>query len=235
MNKSSETSKTSMTNHHFLFLCPAQGHVNSTLELAKLLLTHGGGATVTFATTISGLRGITTTLPTLPGLSSYPSFSDGFDNDDQPTTNQTQVMSKFKRVGSQTLTHLLTTLFHGGSLVTFSIYISLLPWAAAVARDMHVPSAFFSIQSATTFVIFHTYFNNPSISIKLLGLPLLSNDDVPSFLLPESPHSSVIPTIKEHIQTLEEYPNPLILGNTFNAFEQYSIRAIDNMSLQSDR
>ncbi|KAI8009623.1 UDP-glycosyltransferase 75D1 [Camellia lanceoleosa] len=52
-----------MTNHHFLLLCcPAQGHVNPTLELAKLLLTHGGGATVTFATTVRGLRGITTTL-----------------------------------------------------------------------------------------------------------------------------------------------------------------------------
>ncbi|CAL5337125.1 unnamed protein product [Camellia sinensis] len=231
MNKSSETSKTSMTNPHFLLLCcPAQGHVNPTLELAKLLLTHGGGATVTFATTVHGLRRITTTLPTLPGLS-YASFSDGFDDGDHPTTDQTRVMSEFKRVGSQTLTHLLTTLSHGGSPVTFIIYTILLPWAAAVARDMQVPSAFFSIQSATTFAIFHTYFNNPSISIKLPGLPLFSNDDVPSFLLPESPHSSVIPTIKEHIQTLEEDPDPLILVNTFDAFEQDSIRAIDNMNV----
>ncbi|KAL7219788.1 hypothetical protein ACSBR2_012782 [Camellia fascicularis] len=220
-----------MTNHHFLLLCcPAQGHVNPTLELAKLLLTHGGGATVTFATTVRGLRGITTTLPTVPGLA-YASFSDGFDDGDQPTIDQTRVMSEFKRVGSQTLTHLLTTLSHGGSPVTFIIYTILLPWAAAVARDMRVPSAFFSIQSATTFAIFHTYFNKPSISIKLPGLPLFSNDDVPSFLLPESPHSSVIPTIKEHIQTLEEDPNPLILVNTFDAFEQDSIRAIDNMNV----
>ncbi|KAL7251111.1 hypothetical protein ACSBR1_013027 [Camellia fascicularis] len=103
--------------------------------------------------------------------------------------------------------------------------------AAAMARDMHVPSAFFSIQSAATFAIFHTYFNNPSISIKLPGLPLFSNDDVPLFLLPESPHSSVIPIIKEHIQTLEEDPNPLILVNTFDAFDQDSIRAVDNMNV----
>ncbi|CAL5391948.1 unnamed protein product [Camellia sinensis] len=231
MNKSSETSKTSMTNPHFLLLCcPAQGHVNPTLELAKLLLTHGGGATVTFATTVHGLRRITTTLPTLPGLS-YASFSDGFDDGDHPTTDPTRAMSEFKRVGSQTLTHLLTTLSHGGSPVTFIIYTILLPWAAAVARDMHVPSAFFSSQSATTFAIFHTYFNNPSISIKLPGLPLFSSDDVPSLLLPESPHSSVTPTIIEHIQTRKEDPNPLILVNTFDAFEQDSIRAIANMKV----
>ncbi|KAF5951105.1 hypothetical protein HYC85_013098 [Camellia sinensis] len=119
-----------MTNTYFLLLCcPAQGHVNPTLELAKLLLTHGGGATVTLATTVRGLRGITTTLPTLPGLS-YASFSDGFDNGDHPTTDPTRAMSEFKRVGSQTLTHLLTTLSHGGSPVTFIIYTILLPWAS---------------------------------------------------------------------------------------------------------
>jgi len=150
-------------------------------------------------------------------------------------------MSEFKRVGSRTLTQLLTSLSTEGRPVTFLIYSILLPWAATVAREFHLPSAFLSIHSATTFAIYHSYFNTtnglypdkttPPISIKLPGLPLFSSNEIPSFLLPDSPFASVVPSFQEHIQTLEEDPNPLILVNTFDELEQDSIGAVDHMNV----
>uniref|UniRef100_A0A5B6Z6M1 Glycosyltransferase n=1 Tax=Davidia involucrata TaxID=16924 RepID=A0A5B6Z6M1_DAVIN len=231
-----------MNNHHFLLVSlAAQGHINPTLHLAKLLIQ--AGARVTFATTVHGLHRLTKTLPTLDGLS-FASFSDGDDDGTKHAGYTDNVMVELKRVGSQTLTNLLVTLSDERRPVTFLIYNLLLPWAADVARDMHVPSAFLCSQSATTFAIYHRFFNrhdgfydgsianiDPSISVKLPGLPLLTCNDLPSFLLPTSPHASVIHTFEEHIETLEKDPNPCVLVNTFDALEEDSIRAIDNMKV----
>ncbi|KAG5560752.1 hypothetical protein RHGRI_003931 [Rhododendron griersonianum] len=229
-------------HHHFLLLCcPGQGHLNPTLELAKKLTRAAGH--VTLATTVRFLRR-TTALPAIDNLS-YATFSDGYDDGPDPTADLAVVMSESKRAGSQTLAQLLASLSAEGRPVTFLIYAVLLPWAAAVAREFHLPSAFLSIQSATTFAIYHRYFNThdglypdkttPQMSIKLPGLPLFSPNEVPSFLLPDSPFASVVPTFQEHIQTLETDPNPLILVNTFDELEQDSIRAVDHMTnLESD-
>ncbi|KAA8548351.1 hypothetical protein F0562_000035 [Nyssa sinensis] len=231
-----------MSNHHFLIISyPAQGHLNPALQLAKLLLR--SAARVTFATTVNGLRRLMNTLPTLDGLS-YASFSDGNDDGTNPAPDVDHLVADLKRAGSQSLTKLLVTLSNDRHHVTFLIYSVLFPWAAEVARDMHLPSAFLYSQSATTFAIYHRFFNgcdglyqgynniNSSFSIKLLGLPLLTCNDLPSFLLPTSPHaSSMIPTFQEHIQTLEKDLNPCVLVNTFDALEENSIRAIDNMKV----
>lgn len=225
-------------HHHFLLLCcPGQGHLNPTLELAKKLTRAAGH--VTLATTVRFLRR-TTALPAIDNLS-YATFSDGYDDGPDPTADLAVVMSESKRAGSQTLAQLLASLSAEGRPVTFLIYAVLLPWAAAVAREFHLPSAFLSIQSATTFAIYHRYFNThdglypdkttPQMFIKLPGLPLFSPNEVPSFLLPDSPFASVVPTFQEHIQTLETDPNPLILVNTFDELEQDSIRAVDHMTV----
>ncbi|XP_057513981.1 UDP-glycosyltransferase 75C1-like [Actinidia eriantha] len=228
-----------MTKHHFLLLsCPSQGHINPTLELAKKLTS--AGALVTLATTVHGLRRLTN-LPALDGLS-YASFSDGYDDGKRPTDDPDLVMAEFRRVGSQTLTKLLLTLSNEGRQVSFVIYSILLAWAAEVAREMHLPSAFLCSQSATTFALFHKFFNSRdglyylgnidlSISIKLPGLPLLASNDLPTSFLPNSPHKSFNSSIQEHIQTLEQDPNPCILVNTFDALEEDSIKSVDNMNV----
>ncbi|KAA8548349.1 hypothetical protein F0562_000033 [Nyssa sinensis] len=227
-----------MNNHHFLLVSfAAQGHINPTLQLAKRLAHNG--ARVTFATTVRGLRSLANTLPTLDGLS-YASFSDGNDDGTRQTRDLDHLMADFKCMGSKSLAEMLVTFSNEGRPVTFLIYNILLPWAADVARDMHVPSAFLFSQSATTFAVFHRFFNghdglydgiitniNPSISIKLPGLPLLTCNDLPSFLFPNNSHSSaIVPIMQEHMQTLEKDPNPCVLVNTFDALEEDSIRAI---------
>ncbi|XP_052207907.1 crocetin glucosyltransferase, chloroplastic-like [Diospyros lotus] len=153
-------------------------------------------------------------------------------------------MDELRLAGSKSLAELITTLAADGSRVSFLIYSLILGWAAAVARDMRVPSAYLSVQSATCFAIYHRFFNSsnglchggtadidPSISIKLAGMPLISSNDIPTFLLPNSPHNYVIKAIQEHIETLEDDPNPCVLVNTFDALKEDAIRAVDSMNL----
>ncbi|KAL8515873.1 hypothetical protein ACS0TY_014537 [Phlomoides rotata] len=213
-----------MKQHHFLLTClPAQGHINPTLQLAKNLTRLG--ATVTFATTARGLRGLNDRLPTLDGLS-YASFSDGYDDDATLSlADITAYMASLKRVGSQDLTNILQKCRDDGKPVTCVVYTLLMPWVPAVARGMHVPSAFLAIQCATAFTIYHRYFINgmhePSISIE--GLPLFTRSDLPTFILPDNP---MYPLMLEQIQELDQNPNSLVLLNTFEELEQEAIKAL---------
>ncbi|KAJ7957271.1 Glycosyltransferase [Quillaja saponaria] len=196
-----------MKNHHFLLIsCPAQGHINPCLQLSKCLIQSGGH--VTFATTVHGLGQIKS-LPSLPGLS-FASFSDGFDNGTKLTDDPNHVMSQMKRVSSQSLTNLILSLSskQHNKPITFLIYSILLPWAAAVARDLSIPSAFLCIQSATAFAIYNHYFNREQ----------------------DSPHVSILPTFLEHIQTLEDDPNPCVLLNTYDVLEKEAIAAVSFMN-----
>ncbi|KAG6664021.1 UDP-glycosyltransferase 75C1-like [Carya illinoinensis] len=229
-----------MNNHHHHFLlicCPAQGHLNPTLQLAKRLI--DAGAAVTFATTVHGLRQLKT-FPSLEGLS-YASFSDGFDDGIKPTNDSSHIISEIKRVGSQTLTDLIQRLSDEHRGVTCLIYTVLLQWAAEVARQVGIPSAFFCIPSTAALAIIHHYFNSqdgvfesfgsePPNSVQLQGLPPFASTELPSFLLPTSPHASIIPSFKEHIRTLEKDPNPCVILNTFAALEGDAIKAVASMN-----
>ncbi|KAM3704338.1 hypothetical protein ACJW31_04G168800 [Castanea mollissima] len=207
-----------MNNQHFLLICwTGQGHINPTLQLAIRLI-HGGAARVTFATTVHGLKQIKK-FPSLEGLS-YASFSDGFDDGNKAIDDPQHIMSEFKRV-------------------TFLVYTFLLPWAADVARDMGIPSGFLCIQSTAALAIYQKYFNAhdgmyhiyencPPNSIQFKGLPPFASSDLPSFLLPTSPHKLYLPTFQELIQTLEKDPNPCVLLNTFDALEEAAIEAVSS-------
>ncbi|KAL6343176.1 hypothetical protein AAG906_020974 [Vitis piasezkii] len=188
-----------MDKHHFLLLSwPAQGHINPTFHLAKLLLRLG--VRVTFATFVSGFRRIAT-LPTLPGLH-FASVSDGYDDGNHSNFS----MDEMKRVGSQSLSNLLLSLSNERGPVTFLIY------------GLHgIPSAFLSTQSATVIAVYHRYFK--------------ANDGLfntePAF---HSVTSQSIrfgsPCFQEHIQNLEQDPNPCVLVNTFDALEEDVIKAL---------
>ncbi|KAM4107811.1 hypothetical protein ACJW30_04G172600 [Castanea mollissima] len=208
-----------MNSQHFLLICwTGQGHINPTLQLAIRLI-HGGAARVTFATTVHGLKQIKK-FPSLEGLS-YASFSDGFDDGNKAIDDPQHIMSEFKCVGSQTLANLIVKLSNNEQhhKVTFLVYTFLLPWAADVARDMGIPYAFLCIQSTAALAVYQKYFNahdgmyhvyknSPPSSIQFKGLPPFASSDLPSFLLPTSPHKLYLPTFQDLIQTLEKDPNP---------------------------
>jgi len=231
-----------MENQHFLLItCPFQGHLNPMLQLAKNLR-QAGAARVTFATTVHGLTQIKT-FPSLDGLY-FASFTDGFDDGIKHTTNSQDMLSELKRAGSQTLTELIMTFSKNCHPVSFLIYTLILPWAADVARYMSIPSAFLYIQSATSLALCHHFFNRhggvydlynssenkPPSSIQVPGLPPFETEDIPSFLLPNGPHSSLNPVFQHHIQVLEQEPSPWVLLNSFDCLEEEVIAAIGTIS-----
>ncbi|KAK6254081.1 hypothetical protein QUC31_015801 [Theobroma cacao] len=190
---------------HFLLATLAhQSYINPTLQLAKLLIQ--AGARVTFATTIHGQRKIKS-FPSLEGLA-YASFSDGFDDGTSPASGE-----------------FLDILSHAVS------------WVADVAGAMSIPSAFLCIQAAALLAIYHHYLNSqtgaydskikcPPSVIKFDGLPPFEWKDLPCFLLPNSPLSFITTGFQKHIQVLEKDPNPCVLINTFDALEEYAIKAL---------
>ncbi|MCD9638856.1 hypothetical protein HAX54_023016 [Datura stramonium] len=236
-----------MKRQHFLVLSlPAQGHINPTLQLAKNLAR--AGARATFVTTVCGLNRMNN-LPRQDGLF-YSSFSDGYDDNTWiNSTKHKDYFNDLKENGQKNLKTLIRKFSDEGHPVTFLVYTILLPWVAVVAREVHVPSAFLVIQCGTAFAIYHHLFNStngvysnsvsditvlPSFPVEFPELPLFSCNDIPTIVLPNHPHSSVmIPILREHIQNLENDPNSCVLINSFEALEENSMRVIDKMRIFS--
>ncbi|KAI5653763.1 hypothetical protein M9H77_30950 [Catharanthus roseus] len=230
-----------MKNHHFLLLTrPAQGHLNPNLQLAKRLASTG--ARVTFATTING-RNRLKSLRTFDGIS-YTFFSDGHDHAEPPKNGDfTTYMATAKTVVAREVTRMIQTFAEEGKPVTLLIYGFLLPWAALVARQLNVPSAFLVVQTATVFAIYHKYFDSrgsiynggcnieSSVSVKISNLPLFSSSDLPTFLLPTDQYFATSAYFNEHMKYLEDDPKPCVLINTFHNLEEASIKAIDNIQV----
>ncbi|XP_059316171.1 phloretin 4'-O-glucosyltransferase-like [Lycium ferocissimum] len=233
-----------MKQHHFVIISlPAQGHINPTLQLAKNLAR--AGARCTFVTTVNGFRKMNN-FPSIDGLF-YASFSDGYD-DGVPKTDFDDYLKELKRVGSENIKNFVQKFSDEGHPVTFFVYTILLPWVADVARECNVPSAFLAIQCATAFAIYHRLFTKndngvysstsviepPLFPIKLPGLPLFSRDDIPTFLLHGDPNFSfMVPVMREHVQNLENDPNPRVLINTFDSLEEKSMKILDKIGICS--
>ncbi|KAI3511589.1 hypothetical protein L1887_18744 [Cichorium endivia] len=211
-----------MNHHHFLLVSlPLQSHINPTFRLATKLTR--AGAQVILATTVNGLK----SRPSVPGLS-YHFFSDG-------GIAKQNYLQEIKLAGSIHLKKLLVTKAEEGHKVDFIIYGICLPWVAEVARELHVPSALFFIQSAASFsVVYHLFRSDggvgnsnidPTGIVKLPGLPSLRYSEVPSFLLPTDAVSLVF---QEHVEILEKQSNSFMLLNTFDGLEEESIEAIPN-------
>jgi hypothetical protein len=210
-----------MVHRHFLVVThPVQGHINPGLQFAKRLVRLG--AHVTFATSVSEHRRMTKT-PTSDGLS-FATFSDGYDDGVRPSDDAADYLSELKRCGSGTLTQLIVSSANEGRPFTGLVYTLLLPWAAEVARELHLPSALLWIQPATVLDIYYYYFNgygdvirnnnDPSCSIQLPGLPSLTSRDLPSFLLASNMYIVALPTFQEQLEALEKESEPRILVNT---------------------
>lgn len=217
-----------MDHHHFLLVSFSfQSHINPVLRLATKLTR--AGARVSFATTVNGLNKLKTR-PSLPGLS-YDSFSDGHDADDGATIPG--YFQQIELIGSINLKNLLLTKVKHGQKVDFLIYGMCLPWVAKVARELHLPSAFFFIQSAASFSVVYQFFKcdggvvnsniDPTGALQIPGLPLLRYGEIPQFLRPTE---AVFPVFREHIETLEKHPNPCMIINTFDGLEEESIKSI---------
>ncbi|KAA8527885.1 hypothetical protein F0562_035246 [Nyssa sinensis] len=218
---------------------PGQGHINPSLQFAKRLIRMG--VKVTFATSVSVIRRVTTTTPTLEGLD-FASFSDGYDDGITLADDVETFMSDFKIRGSQAVAELITSRADKGCPVTRVVYTTLVPWVAQVAYDLHITSTLLWIQPATMFDVYYYYFNgygdvirnngnDLSSLIQLPGLPVLSIGDLPSFLLPSNSHNYALPLFKQHLDILDAETNPQVLVNTIDALEHEPLRAIQKFNM----
>ncbi|XP_058089126.1 UDP-glycosyltransferase 75C1-like [Magnolia sinica] len=230
-----------MAESHILLLTfPAQGHINPALQFAKRLVRTG--THVTFATSVHAHRRMVKSTP-LDGLS-YASFSDGYDDGIKPTDDRHEFMAQFKEVGCRSVRDLISNLADDGRPVTCVVYTLLLPWAADVARIMGIPSVLLWIQPAAVLAIYYHYFHgydnliessnkDPSSSIELPGLPLLSIKDLPSFFVSTTTSDipSALPIFEELFHQLEKESCPKVLVNTFDALEGDTMRAVDKLDM----
>ncbi|XP_049344458.1 UDP-glycosyltransferase 75C1 isoform X2 [Solanum verrucosum] len=228
--------------HVLLVTFPAQGHINPSLQFAKRLIKMG--IEVTFTTSVFAHRRMAKIAASnAPKGLNLAAFSDGFDDGFKSNVDDSKrYMSEIRSRGSQTLRDIILK----SSDMTSLVYTLLLPWAAEVARELHIPSALLWIQPATVLDIYYYYFNgyedemkcssnDPNWSIQLPRLPLLKSQDLPSFLVSsgskDDKYSFALPTFKEQLDTLDGEENPKVLVNTFDALELEPLKAIEKYNL----
>ncbi|CAM8893343.1 hypothetical protein QQ045_026303 [Rhodiola kirilowii] len=229
------------SNHHFVVLSyPAQGHLNPNLQFSKRLLRIG--LRVTFMTSAYA-RLSTHSDAELPKGLTVVEYFDGYDRthkDDDEATKR--AMERIKNSSSEALRKVVSTAADEGCPVTCVVYSLLLPWVAAVARELHVASALIWIQPATVFDLYYYYFNgfddvmreltDQHDAVELPGLPLkFTSRDLPSFMIPKNPYPAVIEFFREHMSELDAEPVARVLVNTFDALESEALTCINKPKL----
>ncbi|XP_038875494.1 phloretin 4'-O-glucosyltransferase-like [Benincasa hispida] len=214
-----------------------QGHINPSLQFAKRLTRHR--LHVTFFTSLSVYRRMSQ-IPSLPNLS-FASFSDGYDDGFKPGNDPKHFFSEMERLGSDAMKEMITTNAEQGQPFTCVVYSLILPWAAAVARSLHLPSYPLWIQPATVFALyyyyfngyqqtFHTIFNDTSKTIQLPELPLFTGHDVPSFFHSSDIYQFALPILQKLFELLllnDYHQIPTILVNTFDELEHDVLQAMN--------
>ncbi|CAI9762432.1 unnamed protein product [Fraxinus pennsylvanica] len=228
--------------HLLLATLPAQGHVNPILALAKILIRNG--IDVTFATSLYAKQRIAKATDDITNCISFAAYSDVHDEGCKPNDDPKQYMIEIRNRSSNTLRETILSSAEQGRPVTCLVYSLLLPWAAVVASEMHIPSVLLWVQPATVLDIYYSYFNgysdeinnssnDPSWAIQLPKLPLLGKRDLPSFVLPPSDDHKVfaLSTCKEHLELLDAETKPKVLVNTFDSLEPDALKAIEDYEL----
>ncbi|EOY05113.1 Indole-3-acetate beta-D-glucosyltransferase, putative isoform 1 [Theobroma cacao] len=225
--------------HVLLVTLPGQGHINPSLQFAKRLIHLG--LRVTFATAVSAIRRMKPMSP-LEGLTYVAAYSDGYDDGLKPGDDIDRYILESRRKGLETLSEFIGASIEEGIRFTCIVYGIMMPWVALVAREFHIPSTLLWNQPASVFVTYYYYFKDygdiirktvkdPSSIVELPGLPPLASRDMPSFFLPANEYDCALPSLKQHVEILDEETKPKVLVNTFDALEPEAIKVIDKYNL----
>ncbi|KAM7280173.1 hypothetical protein ACFE04_007307 [Oxalis oulophora] len=227
---------------HFLIVTyPAQGHINPALQFAKRLIRLGARAT--FLTTLSAYRRMNNPPILDDQLFTFQTFSDGYDDGFKASGDKYDAYKiEIRRRGSQAITDLIVSNENLGRPFNYVTYTLLLPWAAEVAREFHLPSAMLWIQPATVLNIYYYYFNGHKDAIEntatgsAVALPGVSVEftgkDLPSFLDPTKDDIyNIKPTFQEQMDVLNEDPNPTVLVNSFDKLEPEALKSIEKFKM----
>ncbi|KAH0647158.1 hypothetical protein KY290_033165 [Solanum tuberosum] len=165
-----------MTTHqaHCLILSyPVQGHINPMLQFSKRL--QSKRVKITIALTKSFLKN----MKELPTSISIEAISDGYDDGGfHQAGTFVAYITRFKEVGSDTLSQLIQKLANSGCPVNCIVYDPFLPWAVEVAKNFGlISAAFFTQNCAVDNIYYHVHKG-------VIKLPPTQNDEevfIPGF------------------------------------------------------
>ncbi|KAK4729158.1 hypothetical protein R3W88_022146 [Solanum pinnatisectum] len=214
--------------HCLILPYPVQGHINPMLQFSKRL--QSKRVKITIAPTKSFLKN----MKELPTSVPIEAISDGYDDDgiNQAKTYEAY-LTRFKEVGSDTLSQLIQKLANSGCPVNCIVYDPFLPWAVEVAKNFGlVSAAFFTQNCAVDSIYYHVHKGviklPPTQNDEKILIPGLSctieSSDVPSF---ESSLESdkLVELLVNQFSNLEKTDWVLI-----NSFYELEKEVIDYMS-----
>uniref|UniRef100_A0A0D9XRT2 Glycosyltransferase n=1 Tax=Leersia perrieri TaxID=77586 RepID=A0A0D9XRT2_9ORYZ len=166
----------------------------------------------------------------------YAAFTDGFDDGFRPERfDGAAFVGRLQLVGPASLSRLAAALRIRGRPVTCVVYTLLLPFAAAVAAELGVPSYFFWTMPAAVLSLYHHYFHgrhavlsaaagdDPDRRVEVSGLEFLRARDLPSLLTAPSPY---LPAFRDMFHVIESSAPTRVLVNTFDALEPEALASV---------
>eukprot|EP00252_Welwitschia_mirabilis_P014120 TRINITY_DN31163_c0_g1_i1.p1 TRINITY_DN31163_c0_g1~~TRINITY_DN31163_c0_g1_i1.p1 ORF type:complete len:443 (-),score=56.10 TRINITY_DN31163_c0_g1_i1:157-1485(-) len=208
-----------MDKHVLVVALPSTGHVNPLLQFAKKLCSKG--IAVTLVITQEWTEKISTADI---GQLQLENFSCGSSSDYQIADMNTRAQMLSEN-GPPSLQKLLDKLNSRGRSVSCIVYDSFLPWVVKIARDNHMPAAFFWTQSWAAFLLYHfLVLQKPEFlcelpeEIQIGGLPKFHRAEMPSVLQKDSPHVKLKEAAIEQFRDLRHAK--CILGNSFEELER---------------
>ncbi|GKV43192.1 hypothetical protein SLEP1_g50514 [Rubroshorea leprosula] len=224
----------------------AQGHINPMLRLGKRLASKG--LHVTLATTEivrhRMFKSPTTTTHSISGIQLL-FFSDGFTLDYDRKTNLDHYMDTLGMVGPVNLSNLINDHYHNlHKKLSCIISNPFVPWVVDVAADHGIPCAMLWIQPCSLYAIYYRFYNNlnpfttevtsttlstndSESTIDVPGLPLLHTEDLPTFVLPSNPVSSLSRLLSDLILNLKKHK--WVLANSFFELEKEATESMDEI------
>ncbi|NP_001312643.1 UDP-glycosyltransferase 74G1-like [Nicotiana tabacum] len=211
---------TTQKAHCLILPYPAQGHINPMLQFSKRL--QSKGVKITIAATKSFLK----TMQELSTSVSVEAISDGYDDGGREQAGTfVAYITRFKEVGSDTLSQLIGKLTNCGCPVSCIVYDPFLPWAVEVGNNFGVATAAFFTQScAVDNIYYHVHKGVLKLpptdvdkEISIPGLLTIEASDVPSFVSnPES--SRILEMLVNQFSNLEN--TDWVLINSFYELEK---------------
>ncbi|KAJ4758049.1 Glycosyltransferase [Rhynchospora pubera] len=219
--------------HVVMISFPGQGHVNPLLRLAKRVAAKG--VLITFTTTSDVGHQIISSSDVVPDDDGIPVGSgrlrfEFLDTNWDPSNGQKpdldDSMRHLETVGPAAFSDLIRKQSHAGRQVTYVVNNPFVPWAVDVATDMGIPCAVLWVQSCSVFSTYYHYHHslaefptetNPDISVSLPGIPTMTPEEIPSFLLPSNPYKSLTKAILEQFCNIDKASKVFV--NSFTELE----------------
>ncbi|XP_065869769.1 UDP-glycosyltransferase 84B1-like [Euphorbia lathyris] len=220
--------------HVLMVSFAAQGHINPLLRLAKRLISKGLHVSLAL-TEITRHRMFNSAATSISGVNLL-FFSDGLSLDYDRKASLDFYFETLGKFGPIHLSNLIRENFpiNGRKKLSCIINNPFVPWVIDVGIDHGIPCAMFWIQPCSIYAIYYRFYNklntfptliNPEFNVELPGLPVLLPGDLPSFVLPSNPFSSIPKLFSDLFLNLEKYD--WVLGSSFYELEK---DAVDSMS-----